>query len=90
MGHFFCVFATYGVETCGNLLPVVCTADVSKGMNSKGDKAGRSVEVLCGKAEAARLASGRARRDIGSHLMVPKVHFLGMNICWKEKKAGAS
>lgn len=31
MGHFFCVFATYGVESC--------TADVSTG-----DKAGRSVD----------------------------------------------
>lgn len=36
MGHFFRVFATYSVESC--------TADVSKGMNSKGDKAGRSID----------------------------------------------
>lgn len=36
MGHFFCVFATYNVESC--------TAGVGKGTNSKEDKAGRSVD----------------------------------------------
>lgn len=46
-------------------------------------------QVLHGKAEAAGPASGRARRGFGSHPLLPKVGFLAMNICWKEKEAGA-
>lgn len=36
MGHFFCVFAALGVESC--------TAAVSRGTSSKGDKAGRGAD----------------------------------------------